>query len=171
VVLIALYLFAVVAATLLVAQFGPGVAILNAFLFIGLDLTTRDALHEQWNGHGLWLRMLLLIASGSALSWFLNASAGPIALASFAAFAASGLADTIVYTLLGGNSRLVKMNGSNLVSAGVDSLVFPTLAFGALIPPIVLGQFAAKVIGGALWSWLLTRRAGEIEKRQRTGRG
>ena len=157
--LIGLYLFAIIAANLLVAAFGPDVSILNAFLFIGLDLTARDSLHERWNGVPLWRNMALLIAIGSVLSAVLNWNAAPIALASFAAFAAAGVADTVVYAALGDRTRLVKMNGSNLVSAAVDSFVFPVLAFGW--PPlwgIVIGQFAAKVIGGALWSVVLNRR-------------
>jgi uncharacterized PurR-regulated membrane protein YhhQ (DUF165 family) len=47
------------------------------------------------------------------------------------------------------------VNGSNVLSAAVDSVLFPTIAFGALLPVIVLGQFAAKVLGGAVWSWIL----------------
>jgi hypothetical protein len=37
----------------------------------------------------------------------------------------------------------------------VDSVLFPTIAFGAFLPAIVLGQFVAKVAGGAVWSWIL----------------
>lgn len=156
--LIVLYLAAIVAANLLVARFGPAVTVLNAFLFIGLDLTTRDALHEQWQGRQLWPRMAALIAAGSALSWLLNREAGPIALASFVAFACAGAVDAVAYTLLGSRARLVRVNGSNVLSAAVDSLVFPTLAFGGLLWPVVLGQFAAKVAGGFVWSLLLARR-------------
>ena len=47
--------------------------------------------------------------------------------------------------------------GSNVVGAAVDSLIFPTLAFGALMPAIVLMQFAAKVAGGAMWATLMNR--------------
>jgi hypothetical protein len=47
------YLAAIMAANLLVVQFGPSIAIVSAFLFIGLDLTTRDYLHEAWRGR--WL--------------------------------------------------------------------------------------------------------------------
>jgi hypothetical protein len=39
----------------------------------------------------------------------------------------------------------------------VDSLIFPTLAFGVLMPHIVALQFAAKVAGGAIWASLLQR--------------
>lgn len=157
--LIALYLTAIIAANLLVAQFGPSVSILNAFLFIGLDLTARDGLHERWHGKQLWWKMVLLIGAGSLLSWLLNRNAGPIALASFVAFAGAGVADTLVYWLLGDKARLVKMNGSNVVSAAVDSFLFPVLAFGLpILWPIVAGQFIAKVLGGFVWSVILTRR-------------
>lgn len=151
-----LYLIAIVAANLLVAQFGPSVAVLNAFVFIGLDLTARDHLHEQWHNRGLVWKMTLLIATGSALSWFLNRDAGRIAVASFAAFACAGVADALVYQLLGDKARLLKINGSNVVSAGVDSVIFPALAFGfPLLWPIMLGQFAAKVLGGGAWSLII----------------
>lgn len=53
---IMLYLVAIVLANLSVAQFGPSVTILNAFLFIGLDLTARDKLHEVWRGNRLVLK-------------------------------------------------------------------------------------------------------------------
>lgn len=156
--LIALYLIAIVIANLSVAQFGPSVAIVNAFLFIGLDLTTRDYLHDRWQGRGLWLKMLALIAAGSLLSYALNVNAGPIALASFVAFAGAGAADTLMYWLLGDRAKLVKVNGSNVVSAAVDSLIFPILAFGfPILWWIVLGQFAAKVAGGFIWSLVLSR--------------
>lgn len=148
-----LYLFAIVAANISVSIWGPGVSILNAFLFIALDLTARDKLHDAWQGRNLVWKMGLLIASGSLLSWILNRDAGPIALASFAAFACANVADAIVYHWLREKARLLRVNGSNLVSAGVDSLVFPILAFGW--PPlwwVAIGQFAAKVIGGLIWS-------------------
>jgi uncharacterized PurR-regulated membrane protein YhhQ (DUF165 family) len=131
------------------------VTIINAFVFIGLDLTARDRLHEQWQGQ-LKRNMGLLILAGSAISYLLNASAGQIAVASCVAFGAAALADTAIYQALGNRERMVRVNGSNVVSAAVDSFVFPVLAFGW--PPlwgIVLGQFAAKVCGGFIWSLIL----------------
>ena len=155
---VTMYLVAIVAANLLVARFGPSVAVINAFLFIGLDLTARDHLHETWKGQGLVWKMVLLIGTGSLLSWFLNRDAGQIALASFVAFACAGIADAIVYHLLGEKARLLKINGSNVVSAGVDSIVFPALAFGfPLMWGIMLGQFVAKVGGGFVWSLILEK--------------
>jgi hypothetical protein len=155
VIYVVLYLLAIVLANLSVAAFGPRFAILNAFLFIGLDLTARDRLHDAWKGRQLLPRMTALIAAGSILSWLLNRDAGPVALASFVAFAAAAAVDTLVYHWLGGYPRWLRINGSNIPSAAVDSLVFPTLAFGAFLWPIVLGQFAAKTLGGFVWSLLL----------------
>lgn len=157
--LVLLYLVAIVLANLSVATFGASVTIINAFVFIGLDLTTRDALHERWHGSHLWARMLALIGAGSVLSAVLNWNAAPIAIASFAAFLCAGLTDTLVYQALGDRARLVKMNGSNIVSAAVDSIVFPALAFGfPLLVPVMVGQFLAKTIGGGIWSLILARR-------------
>src|SRR5437870_6356702 len=98
---IAMYLGAIVAANLLVVQFGPSVTILDAFLFIALDLTARDNLHEAWEHQGLVWKMSLLIAGGSLLSFLLNRDAGQIAIASFVAFMLANVADTISYQLLG----------------------------------------------------------------------
>lgn len=149
---IALYLLAIVLANLTIAAFGPSAAIAVAFFFIGLDLTSRDQLHELWRGKHLFLKMATLIAIGSMLSWLLNRNAGPVALASFVAFASAATVDAIVYHFLRAYPRWLRINGSNIPSAAVDSLIFPTLAFGAFLWPIVLGQFLAKVFGGLIWS-------------------
>jgi uncharacterized PurR-regulated membrane protein YhhQ (DUF165 family) len=154
--MIVLYLAAIVAANLLVAAYGPAVAIMNAFVFIGLDITARDALHEAWKHEGLWWKMLLLIAAGSILSAVLNWNAAQIALASFVAFAGAGVADTVVYHGLRDRARLLKINGSNIVSSAVDSVLFPALAFGfPLLIGVMIGQFVAKVAGGFVWSVIL----------------
>jgi hypothetical protein len=158
-----LYLVAIVLANLTVAAFGPRMVIVNAFLFIGLDLTARDRLHDAWKENRLLPRMTALIAAGSILSWLLNRNAAQIALASFVAFAAAAVVDTIIYQLLGKYPRWLRINGSNVPSALVDSIIFPTLAFGAFLWPIVLGQFLAKTVGGFVWSlvfrWMDKRTA------------
>jgi uncharacterized PurR-regulated membrane protein YhhQ (DUF165 family) len=158
VIYIFMYLLAIVLANLTVVWFGPGVTIVNAFLFIGLDLTARDKLHDIWHGRHLWPKMAALIATGSALSWLLNRGAGQIAIASMAAFGAAAIVDAVVYHALKGESRIVRINGSNVPSALVDSLIFPTLAFGGFLPLIVLGRFVAKVGGGFVWSRILVGR-------------
>lgn len=149
---------AIVTANLLAARLGPGITVATAFVFIGLDLTFRDGLHDAWAGNGLRLKMFLLLATGSAISWLLNRDAGLIAVASAVSFMAAGSADGIVYQLLAGKPWRLRVNGSNLAGAAVDSLVFPTLAFGALLWPVVAGQFVAKVVGGFLWAFVLSDR-------------
>jgi hypothetical protein len=154
-----MYLTAIVAANLTTAAFGPAWSIVNAFLFIGLDLTARDKLHDAWHGHGLAWKMAALVATGSALSWLLNRNAGMIAVASFVAFACAAVADTLVYALLRKRSYMQRVNGSNLAGAAVDSVIFPTIAFGGVMPLVTLGQFVAKVLGGFVWSLVLRRFA------------
>jgi len=60
---------------------------------------------------------------------------------------------------LAGRSWSVRANGSNVVGATVDSLVFPLLAFGAALPSIVAAQFVAKIVGGMVWALLIARFA------------
>lgn len=155
---IILYLAAIVAANLIVAWQGAWITPITAFVFIGFDITCRDYLHEAWHRRHLWPKMFALVVAGSVISYLINQGAWRIALASAVAFALSGGVDALVYQLLYKRHRLVKINGSNVFSAAVDSVVFPTLAFGAFMPLIILGQFAAKVGGGLLWSFVLHRR-------------
>lgn len=156
--IVALYLSAVVAANLIVTAFGPSASVLTAFALIGLNITARDRLHDAWSGHGLRWKMALLIVAGGALSWLLNGDAARIAVASSVAFAVSEALDALVYHALRGRSWYRRTNGSNVVSAAADSLIFPTLAFGGFLPAIVLGQLAAKTLGGAVWAWVLKPR-------------
>ena len=149
-----LYLVAIVTANWLVARFGPGISPWTALAFIGLILTTRDKLHDAWHGKHLKRNMVLLIAAGSLLSIPFNA--GRVALASFVAFLLSETVDTLVYHRLLHQPRLLRINGSNLLSALVDSIAFPALAFGfPLLFGIMFWQFVAKVGGGFLWSLVL----------------
>ena len=128
---IALYLIAIVAANLIVAWQGAWVTPITAFVFIGFDLIARDKLHEAWHGRGLWPKMAGLVVGGSLISFLLNQGAWRIALASCAAFALAGGVDALAYHGLYRRHPLLKMNGSNLPSALVDSIAFPTIAFGA----------------------------------------
>jgi uncharacterized PurR-regulated membrane protein YhhQ (DUF165 family) len=66
--------------------------------------------------------------------------------------------DTLVYHRLLHQPRLLRINGSNLLSALVDSVLFPALAFGfPLLFGIMFWQFIAKVSGGFLWSLVIER--------------
>jgi hypothetical protein len=149
---VVIYAAAMTAANLIVAAFGPWVSPINSFFLIGLDLSLRDWLHvrlSRWH-------MAALIAITGLLTYLLNPAAGMIAIASSVAFTAAALVDWATFTRLRG-SWLYRANGSNIAGAAVDSLLFPTIAFGMLLPHIVLMQFVAKVAGGAVWSLLLAR--------------
>lgn len=152
-----IYLSSIVLANFVVLWFGPKSTIINAFLLIGLDLSLRDKLHDRWHHNKLWLKMFLLIFSGSLITFILNKSAFQIATASVVAFSFAAITDTIIYSFLFKQKFLIKANGSNLGGALVDSVLFPTIAFGVFMPFIVLGQFLAKVFGGLFWSVLLNR--------------
>ena len=152
------YLVAIVLANLLIVWVGPTISIVNAFFLIGLDLSLRDKLHDLWQGDRLWIKMLVLICTGSFLTILINYDALPVALASATAFLTSGLGDAFTYERLKSKTFLVRSNSSNVTGSLIDSLVFPILAFG--FPPlwgIVFGQFVAKIFGGAIWSFAINK--------------
>lgn len=151
---IGIYAVAMTLANLSVVKFGPSITPINAFILIGLDLALRDWLHVRLKA---W-QMGALIASTGLLTYVLNPAAGMIAVASACAFSAAAMVDWATFAKLRG-SWLFRANGSNVIGAAVDSLVFPTIAFGALMPHIVAMQFVAKVAGGAIWAFLLNRYA------------
>lgn len=146
------YVGAMLLANLLVAKFGPMISPVLAFFLIGFDLSMRDWLHVRLRA---W-QMISLICVAGTLTFILNPAAGQIAIASACAFTAAALVDWGTFAKLRG-SWLFRANGSNVAGAAVDSLLFPTIAFGALMPHIVAMQFVAKVAGGAVWAWLLAR--------------
>ena len=150
---ILIYAAAMTLANLSIAHWGPWVSPINAFVLIGLDLALRDWLHTRLH---MW-QMGALIATTGALTFTLNPAAGHIAVASAVAFTAAALVDWSVFIRLPG-SWLQRANGSNVAGAVVDSLIFPTLAFGVMMPHIVALQFITKVAGGAIWAWFLNRK-------------
>jgi len=147
------YAVAMVAANLLVATFGPAISPINAFLLIGLDLTLRDWLHVRLK---TWQMGGLILGTG-ALTYLLNPAAGMIAVASAVSFLVAALVDWAIFVKTTG-SWIKRANVSNTAGAAVDSLLFPTIAFGALMPEIVALQFVAKVLGGAVWSYVLEKK-------------
>ena len=150
---ISIYGSAMILSNLSVAAFGPAISPINAFFLIGLDLALRDWLHVRLKA---WQMLALILATG-LLTYLLNPAAGKIAIASACAFTAAAFVDWATFFKLKG-SWLYRANGSNIAGAAVDSLIFPTLAFGALMPHIVAMQFVAKVAGGSLWAYILNKR-------------
>lgn len=149
----AIYVAAICAANFSVAMFGPLATPVNAFLLIGLDFVIRDKLHERIGVQ----KIFILILVAGIISFSINPATGKIAVASVVAFACAAIIDAVVYQALINKKWLVKSNVSNIAASAVDSFIFPLIAFGPFMPLVVLGQFAAKVFGGALWSLLLRK--------------
>ena len=103
------------------------------------------------------MKMLALICGGSAITVVLNWEALPIAIASATAFLAAGIGDALLYMRLRRYKFLIRSNGSNIAGSALDSIIFPTMAFGVFMPEIILGQFVAKIAGGAIWSFILQK--------------
>ena len=148
-----IYASSMILANLLVSTFGPSITPINAFLLIGLDLTLRDWLHFRLK---TWQMGCLIVGTGG-LTYLLNPAAGMIAVASAVAFLVAALVDWAVFMRTTG-SWIKRANVSNTAGAAVDSLLFPTIAFGVLMPEIVALQFVAKVAGGAVWSYVLEKK-------------
>lgn len=144
------YASAMTLANLSIATFGVWVSPINAFLFIGLDLALRDWLQMQLKA---W-QMAVLIAVSGGLTYALNQDAGMIAIASAVSFTVAALVDWAVFSKITG-SWFKRANVSNVAGAAVDSIAFPTIAFGVFMPEIVALQFLAKIAGGTVWTYLL----------------
>ena len=160
---ILIYAAAMTLANLSIANFGPWVSPINAFVLIGLDLALRDWLHVRLKA---W-QMLALIGVSGALTYALNDAARHIVIASAAAFTLAALADWRAFGRLSG-SWLRRSLGSNVIGAVVDTAIFSSLAFMLLStnpkPLEVVAQIAglqllAKVAGGSMWAWALARTA------------
>jgi hypothetical protein len=152
-----IFIVSLVIANLLVAWLGPWVSIINSVALIGLDLSIRDKLHDLWDNKYLPIKMGGLILVSGVVSYLLNPTTQTIAIASFMAFVLAMTADSLAYHYLKEKSWYIRSNGSNVAGSAVDSIVFPTIAFGGLMPQIVVAQFAAKVLGGLIWSKLLAK--------------
>jgi len=153
--MIYIYIVSLTIANLLVAWLGPWFSPVNAFFIIGLDLLLRDKLHERWGNNHLAIRMFGMIATAGAISYIVNQDAGIIAIASAISFMAAMIVDSLIYHKLRHLPWWKKSNGSNIGASAVDSVVFPTIAFGSLMPQIVLLQFVCKVAGGFVWSLII----------------
>jgi len=146
------YAVAMVAANLLVATFGPSISPINSFFLIGLDLALRDWLHVRLK---TWQMGCLIVGTG-LITYALNPASEMIAIASATSFLVAALVDWAIFVKTTG-SWIKRSNISNTAGAAVDSLLFPTIAFGVLMPEIVALQFIAKTSGGAIWSYLLQK--------------
>lgn len=147
---IAIYAAAMTIANVLIGQLGPWISPVSSFFLIGLTLSLRDWLHVRMKP---W-QMLVLICVSGALTYLLNPALKQIAIASAASFTLAAIADWITFANISG-VWLKRSNVSNTVGSAVDSIVFPTMAFGVLMPDVIAAQFAAKMMGGFVWSYAI----------------
>ena len=155
-----IFIMSMVLANMTILWFGPWFSAINAFVLIGLDMVLRDKLHDSWKGKNLYPKMLGLITAAAIITFALNPASLTIAIASVSAFVAAMLLDTVVYNFLINKGWLIRSNVSNVGSSLVDSVVFPTIAFGSLMPSIIAMQFFAKVAGGFVWSLVVKKVEG-----------
>lgn len=149
---IVIYATAMTVANLLIGKLGPWISPVSSFFLIGLTLALRDWLHVRMKP---W-QMLLLISASGLLTYVLNPALEQIAIASAASFTVAALADWVAFVKSKG-SWFRRSNVSNTVGSAVDSIVFPTMAFGVLMPEIIAAQFASKMAGGFVWSWAMDK--------------
>lgn len=155
--LVMVFLAAIIAANLITTHYGPTASIYVAFFLIGLDFITRDRLADFW-GTTRWAKMIALIAAGGLLSYYVNRDAATIAIASMVAFASAEMVEAVAYHVLRRRRWTERAPQAALLAAAVDSLVFPTLAFGGTILwSITFGQFFAKLAGAVVWTWIVAR--------------
>jgi hypothetical protein len=147
---ISVYAAAMIAANLIVAALGPWVSPINSFFLIGLDLALRDRLHMTLKP----LQMLALIVATGVLTYLFNPTISKIAIASSVSFMVAALVDWGVFKAVTG-AWIRRSLWSNTAGAAVDSVLFPTLAFGVFLPHIVAMQFIAKIAGATIWSFAL----------------
>ena len=159
---ILIFLIAIVLANLSIFYIGPHMAIWNSLVLIGLDLSVRDTLHERWHGKNLKRNVFFLVLSGALITLAFNTASIWICLGSVAAFSLALWGDSYVYEKLFHRSKLEKMNASNIVSAFIDSAVFVCIALHFLPIKeqvnIIAMMSGAKIVGGAAWAWILTRK-------------
>lgn len=155
--MVLMYILLAVVANILVSLFGPVMIPINSFFLIGADMVIRDKLHERWKKNRLWLKMVLVISVAGLISSTMLPSSGTIALASFLSFSVSSLVNSIVYDSLHKKRWMIKSNGSNVLGIITDSFMFPTIAFGVVMPEIIISQIIMKSGGSLLWSWVLRK--------------
>jgi uncharacterized PurR-regulated membrane protein YhhQ (DUF165 family) len=155
---IIVYAFSMTLANLLIVKFGVWMSPINSFVLIGLTLVLRDWLHIKLKA---WQMGLLIIASG-IITYALNPAAAQIAVASSIAFTLAAIVDWVAFAKTTG-TWFKRSNVSNTLGAGVDSVVFPTIAFGVLMLEIIVAQFASKIFGGFIWSLILNRTMGKLK--------
>lgn len=145
VLMICVYVAIFLLANLLVASFGPAVTPFNALFLIAADMVLRDRI--QFESGAAWSILACLLAGVATV--LIAPGSEMIALASGLSCLLAGSASAIAFKLKSGGF-FQKALPANVISAAVDSIAFPLIAFGAIMPGITVAQFAAKTIGASI---------------------
>lgn len=146
------YIASVTLANLIVHTFGPWTIPINAFFLIGLDLTLRNVLSFRTSK----LQMMVLIIAAGIVTYVANPSAERIAIASSVSFVCAAIVDWTVFSMV--RAGWIRKNATgSMAGAVIDSMLFPTLAFGSFLPMIVVTQVIAKTSGAVIWSLIFNR--------------
>lgn len=149
---IVIYASVIILANILVSIFGPSITPFIAFFLIGLDLALRNYLSLVMTKY----EMAAMIVGTGLISYVVNPATGMIAIASGVAFTSAAIVDWLTFNTVSG--KWIKKNFvGNSTGALVDSIIFPTIAFGSLMPVIVVSQFIAKVLGGTMWGLIIKK--------------
>lgn len=146
------YLVTIVSANVIVSIW-QSAAYVIALVFIGLDLTLKD----KFQVHLKWYQVFSIMLLGGVITFAINVSFVPIAIASTVALFCAFTVDYIVFSLLK-NSRYARVMVSNVFGSFADSFVFALLAPFPFTWAFVLTMTALKIIGGSIAGYILIRR-------------
>ena len=150
--LISLYASLFILANIMVATFGPVITPINALVLISADIVIRDKLQYKYG----FLTSILACFIAGAMTVVIQSGAGMIAVASMLSVVLSGVASAVSFKLKSG-SFFQKAIPASVVAALVDSIAFPLIAFGSIMPWVTIGQFAAKTIGAMTILYIMKR--------------
>lgn len=150
--MIVAYVAMFVAANVSVSVFGVWVTPINALVLIAGDMVVRDRIQHDCGARASILSCLLAcIITAIAMP-----DSGMIAVASFTSAMVACVGSASVFRLRSGDFYSKSMP-ANIAAAAIDSVLFPLIAFDAIMPGVTLAQFAAKTIGSTVILLIMKR--------------
>lgn len=131
----------------------PWMVYVNALFFIGIELTLKDVFQIHFSK----LQLFFLVFTGSFITFALNTSFLPVAIASTVAFSVAFLIDSIVFSLFRHNVWY-RVFLSNTFGSFADSFVFIYLAPFPFSWLMVFGTTLLKIIGGSVSGYVLIKK-------------
>ena len=152
VLMISSYVLMFLVANVLVSALGAAITPINALFLIAGDMVLRDRIQYEsgvsWSVGACVIAGLATIAIAPGSEMIAAASALSVTLA--------GAASAIAFKIKSGGF-FSKAMPANIAAAAVDSVAFPLIAFGSLMPGVTLAQFAAKTIGATVILMIIKR--------------